>query len=60
MTKHGIQPEGEHMRLAVCWLSENSPITKDTIEEASQRFDLSPLEEKFLFREFLQKNGLDD
>ena len=60
MSKHGIEPEGEHLRLAVRWLSENAPISKDTIEEASQRFDLSPLEEAFLFREFLQKDVLND
>ena len=60
MSKHGIEPKGEHMRLAVCWLSENAPITKDTLEEACKRFDLSPLEEAFLFREFLQKDGVKD
>ena len=60
MSKHGTQPEGEHLRLAVRWLSENAPITKDTLEEASNRFDLSPLDEAFLFREFLQKDGMKD
>lgn len=60
MSKHGILPEGEHIRLAVRWLSGNAPITKDTFDEASQRFDLSPLEDAFLFRQFLQKDGRND
>lgn len=55
MTKHSLLPDGEHMRLAVRWLSENAPITKETINEAGIRFDLSPLEEDFLLREFLKK-----
>ena len=56
MSKHSLLPEGEHMRLAVRWLSENAPITSRKIEEAGVRFDLSPLEEDFLLREFLQNN----
>ena len=46
------------MKLAVHWLSENAPITKKTIEEAGIRFDLSPLEEDFLLREFLRKGNI--
>ena len=56
MTKHSLLPEGEHMRLAVRWLSENRPITQKTVEEAGIRFDLSPLEEDFLLREFVEKD----
>ena len=55
---NSLLPDGEHMRLAVYWLSENAPITKKTIEEAGIRFDLSPLEEDFLLREFLQKGNM--
>ncbi len=55
MTKHGLLPEGEHMRLVMCWLSDNTPITKETIDEASVRFDLSPLEEEYLLQEFVHK-----
>ena len=46
------------MKRAVRWLSGNVPITKKTIEEAGIRFDLSPLEEDFLLREFLRKGNI--
>lgn len=52
MSKHSILPEGEHLRMAVRWLSENAPVTAKTIEEAGVRFDLSPLEEEFLLQHF--------
>jgi len=57
MSKQSLMPEGEHLRLALRWLSENAPITKKTIEEAGIRFDLSPLEEEFLSREFLPRKA---
>ena len=52
MSKHSILPDGEHLRMAVRWLSENAPVTAKTIEEAGVRFDLSPLEEEFLLQHF--------
>jgi hypothetical protein len=55
MNNHSLLADGEHMRLAVRWLSENAPITKKTIEDAGVRFDLSPLEVDFLLKEFLYK-----
>jgi hypothetical protein len=55
MTKHELLSEGEHMRLVMRWLSDNTPITKETIDEASVRFDLSPLEEEYLLQEFVHK-----
>lgn len=48
-------PEGEALRNAVRWLSENRPVTGERVEEAARRFDLSPLESDFLRREFLPK-----
>ena len=48
-----IQPKGEKIRQAVRWISESMqekaprPISK-LIEDASQRFNLSPKEEAFL------------
>jgi hypothetical protein len=55
MAKHsgGLIPEGESLRRAVRWLGEQGPVTAALIEEAARRFDLSPLEEGFLLREFL-------
>ncbi len=49
----GIAPEGEQLRRAVRWLSERYLDTPRApldalVEEASVRFDLTPLEEEFL------------
>lgn len=52
-------PEGENLRRALRWLSENPPRTSESINEAAMRFDLTPLQEEFLLREFLggEKGG---
>lgn len=47
-----VVPEGESFRRAVVWLLEQPERTLETIEAASQRFDLSPLESAVLFRYF--------
>jgi hypothetical protein len=49
-------PEGESLRQAVRWISErrrDDPKVKlsQVIDEASKRFDLSPVEADFLLRE---------
>jgi hypothetical protein len=44
--------EGEGLRRAVAWLLEQPDLTAEAIEQASQRFDLSPLESAVLFRYF--------
>jgi hypothetical protein len=53
--KHSILPEGEHLRRAMRWLSDNrltrtnvSPL--QLVGEAAVRFDLSPLEEDWMLR----------
>jgi hypothetical protein len=38
-----IVPKGEALRRAVAWLAEQGSWTPDLIDQASQRFDLSPL-----------------
>ncbi len=49
---HGkITPHGENLRRAIRWLSDNRRHDTAAIEEASQRFDLTPIEEEFLLRE---------
>lgn len=53
MSKSGLLPEGECLRRAIAWLSENRPITPKTINDAAIRFDLTPLEEDFLLCQFL-------
>lgn len=40
------------MRRAIAWLAEQGGWTLALIEEACQRFDLSPADEEFLIREF--------
>jgi hypothetical protein len=50
-----VQPEGEDLRRAVKWISEEqtyNPQKKlsEMIDEASLKFDLSPMDAEFLFR----------
>ncbi len=51
MTVPPLLPKGEAIRRAVAWLAHQGPWTPELIEEASQRFDLSPTEEEFLLQE---------
>jgi len=56
----GIQPEGEDLRKAVKWISEErkynpGTTTKALIEDASVKFNLSPKEEDFLLRTLLEE-----
>jgi len=47
-----LLPEGEGLRRAVSWLGEQPVRDLATIEEASRRFNLSPLDEDFLLQHF--------
>lgn len=47
-----LLPEGEGLRRAVAWLAEQPRHDLATIEEASSRFNLSPLDEEFLLKHF--------
>lgn len=47
-----LLPEHEGLRRAVQWLSTQPAWDAETIEEASRRFDLSPLDEEFLLQHF--------
>ncbi len=51
MTILPIVPKGEALRRAVAWLARKGPWTPELIEMASQRFDLSPVDEEFLLQE---------
>ena len=55
MANDSILPEGESLRRAVRWISEQDKATMQVIEEASVRFDLSPADADFLHRHFIQK-----
>lgn len=47
-----LLPEHEGLRPAVQWLAAQASWDAKTIEEASLRFDLSPIDEEFLLRHF--------
>ncbi len=56
-----VQPEGEDLRKAVKWISDErkyNPEAKDSklIEEACLKFDLSPMDAEYL-RGFLKKES---
>ena len=52
MTDQSLLPQGENLRRALEWLSETRNPDASRIEEASRRFDLTPVEEDFLLRHF--------
>jgi hypothetical protein len=54
MTKHLLLPEGEELRRAVQWIGEQGEHTLAAVEEACRRFDLSPADEDFMIRHFVQ------
>ena len=57
-----IQPEGEELRKAVKWISEErqenpQPNSNRLIEAACVKFDLSPKDEAFLYRFCKEQKG---
>ena len=50
-----LQPSGEGLRRALRWMSDEGRHDAAAIDEASLRFDLSPLEEEFLLRTLARK-----
>ena len=55
-----VQPEGEDLRKAVKWISEErkynpNAVTTKLIQEACLKFDLSPMDAEYL-RSFYKKN----
>ncbi|MFC1542654.1 hypothetical protein ACFL4M_02075 [Pseudomonadota bacterium] len=46
-------PEGEALRQAVRWISSMHSYDLAAIEEACKRYDLTPIEEEFMMRHFL-------
>lgn len=47
-----VVPPGDALRHAIAWLAGQGPWTLARIEEACQRFDLSPADEDFLLAEY--------
>ncbi|NPV06203.1 MAG: hypothetical protein HPY67_15930 [Syntrophaceae bacterium] len=55
-----IMPEGEEIRRAIKWISDNLDTGKTKaklIEEAALKFDLSPAQTDFLMNFFSKKQG---
>jgi hypothetical protein len=50
-----IVPERDALRHAVAWLAGQGAWTPSLIEQACQRFDVSPEDEEFLLREFCRR-----
>ena len=46
-----LLPEHEGLRHPVAWLLERGQWTPELVDEASRRFDLSPVDEEFLLNE---------
>lgn len=55
MTSSSIIPEGENLRKAVRWISDQGSFSLKVVEEACVRFDLSPADGEFLIRHFTEK-----
>ena len=52
-----VQPEGEDLRKAVKWISEERKFnpgaqTSKLVEDACLKFDLSPMDAEYLFKMF--------
>jgi len=52
MGNDGIQPKGERLRRALRWLCEEGRHDGAALGEAATRFDLTPMEEAFLWAHF--------
>lgn len=53
-----VGPEHDKLRHAVRWISDHGPATIALIDEASLRFNLSPVDAEFLRTSFMQGSGL--
>ncbi len=59
--RHAILPHGEHVKRAVRWISDRRQDRTEIavpvlvlVDEAARRFDLSPLEEEWMIRTFVE------
>ena len=52
MGRDTLLPQGEALRRAIRWLSDERRHDATAIEEAARRFDLGPADEDFLLRHF--------
>ena len=59
MSDSSFLPEGENLRRAIQWISDQPQHSAKVLEEACVKFDLTPLEEEFLLRHFLKEESDD-
>jgi hypothetical protein len=57
-----IMPQGEHVRRAVTWVSEERQASPGArlsklVEQAAVKFNLSPAESEFLLKFFTEQKG---
>lgn len=52
MNNRPLVPPKEGLRHAIAWLAEQGHWSPALIDEASQRFDLDPLDEEFLLAQW--------
>lgn len=57
MGDNWLMPKGSDLLCAMRWLSEQQRHDRHAIEEASLRFDLSPLDEEFLLQHCREQNA---
>lgn len=56
-----IMPKGETLRKAIRYATEHGlEWNLQTVELVSKQYDLSPLDEEFLLRQFVQKKGISE
>jgi hypothetical protein len=52
-----LVPKGDALRHAVAWLAEQGEWTPLLVEQACQRFDVSPADEEFLLQELARRQA---
>jgi hypothetical protein len=52
-----LVPKGDALRHAVAWLAEQGEWTPPLVEQACQRFDVSPADEEFLLQELARRQA---
>jgi hypothetical protein len=57
MSNSTLAPKGDALRHAVAWLAEQGNWTPSLIEQACQRFDVSPADEEFLLQELARRQA---
>jgi hypothetical protein len=57
MSNSTLAPKGDALRHAVAWLAGQGEWTPSLVEQACQRFDVSPADEEFLLQELARRQA---